>query len=486
VCDGGDVYGRVVASTTELRGFVREAVGDVYRYALALTVSTTRAEQLTTSAAVRLARHVDAVGAAPVSTARLNLVVRREVLDGLPRRHRRRGHAHAEVAAPVESDVRGTSALGALASLSVDERVALVLRHYDGLLLPDVAAALGVSYPEAERILQSARTHLEGTIGHFDDGTGADPYGRLVRGVPGPPDSLADRVWVTVDAALVPDYATDTTSAWGDDHAAWRVPDAFRGDDPLGWEGFDAVPVQEEHVPAAKEARRVGTTLLVGAGALLVVLAIAALTAPRNQDGGAAGSTVVTEVTVATTVAPTTVPAGGAPSTVAVRGRGGPPPDPDLQIIPTGVPAHTADDVQPLNDPTVSRPDPVRQADVSLRRRYRDGTTSLVLRRVDPDGTSTVWLVTVQGEVRDDLVGQPEVLQAWSVDGGGAIVSLQIAGHPDVRVVAGLRATGGGTWIRLPDDAQVLEARGDGSVLCLEDGLKGQELATYQVMSTAG
>ena len=92
---------------------------------------------------------------------------------------------------------------------SVDERVALVLRHYDGLLLPDVAAALGVSYPEAERILQSARTHLEGTIGQFDDGTGADPYGRLVRGVPGPPDSLADRVWVTVDAALVPDYATD-------------------------------------------------------------------------------------------------------------------------------------------------------------------------------------------------------------------------------------------------------------------------------------
>ena len=185
-----------------------------------------------------------------------------------------------------------------------------MLRHYDGLLLPDVAAALGVSYPEAERILQSARTHLEGTIGHFDDGTGADPYGRLVRGVPGPPDSLADRVWVTVDAALVPDYAADGTSAWGDDHAAWRVPDAFRGDDPLGWEGFDAVPVQEEHVPAVKEARRVGTTLVVGAGALLVVLAIAALTAPRSQDDqGAAGSTVVTEATV-TTVAPTTVPAG--------------------------------------------------------------------------------------------------------------------------------------------------------------------------------
>ena len=62
------------------------------------------------------------------------------------------------------------------------------------------------------------------------------------------------------------------------------MPDAFRGDDPLGWEGFDAVPVQEEHVPAAREARRVGTTLVVGAGALLVVLAMAALDrAPRRQ-----------------------------------------------------------------------------------------------------------------------------------------------------------------------------------------------------------
>jgi len=483
------VYGRVVASTTELRGFVREAVGDVYRYALALTVSTSRAEQLTASAALRLARHVDAVGAAPVSTARLNLVVRREVLDSLPRRHRRRGHAHTEAAAPVEADVRGTSALSALASLSVDERVALVLRHYDGLLLPDVAAALGVSYPEAERILQSARTHLEGTIGHFDDGTGADPYGRLVRGVPGPPDSLADRVWVTVDAALVPDYAADGTAAWADDHAAWRVPDALRGDDPLGWEGFDAVPVQEEHVPAAKEARRVGTTLVVGAGALLVVLAIAALTAPRSQDDqGAAGSTVVTETAAATvtTIPPSTVPAAGPASTAAVRGRGGPPPDPDLQIVPTGVPPHTADAVQPLNDPTVSRPDPVRKADVAVSRRYRDGTSSLVVRRVDADGTSTVWLVKVQGEVRDDIVGQPEVLRGWSIDGGGVILSLQIAGHPDVRVVAGLRASGGGTWIRLPDDAQVLEAQGDGSVVCLENGPQGQELTTYLVLNTAG
>ena len=185
------MYGRVVASTTELRGFVREAVGDVYRYALALTVSTARAEQLTTSAAVRLARHVDAVGAAPVSTARLTLVVRREVLDSLPRRRRRRTRSPATSG---EEVIRGSGALAALASLDVDERVALVLRHYDGLLLPDVAAALSVPYPEAEKILNRARARLAGVIEQFDDGAGADPFGRLVRGVPGPPDSLADRV----------------------------------------------------------------------------------------------------------------------------------------------------------------------------------------------------------------------------------------------------------------------------------------------------
>ena len=58
-------------------------------------------------------------------------------------------------------------------------------------------------------------------IGQFDDGTGADPYARLVRAVPGPPDhTLADRVWVAVEAALVPDYADDE---------AWRVPGGSRG-----------------------------------------------------------------------------------------------------------------------------------------------------------------------------------------------------------------------------------------------------------------
>jgi DNA-directed RNA polymerase specialized sigma24 family protein len=473
------VYGRVVASTTELRGFVREAVGDVYRYALALTVSTARAEQLTTSAAVRLARHVDAVGAAPVSTARLTLVVRREVLDSLPRRRRRRTRS------PVTSGdevIRGSGALAALASLDVDERVALVLRHYDGLLLPDVAAALGVPYPEAEKILNRARARLAGIIEQFDDGAGADPFGRLVRGVPGPPDSLADRVWVTVDKALVPDYANGEPQSWSDAWGGGRLPDAAEGDDPLGWEGFSAVPVDEAHVPPAREARRVGTTLLVGAGALAVVLAVAALTAPRDDAGGGA------EATGATVDVVSSVPASPqttlTPSTTSARvGRGAlTPAEPDLRIDVGTVSPHVPDSVETLTDPTVSLPEPPDLANVSASVRSNQGASRVVVRRVNPDGSSDVWLIRVEGQVRAARGDTPELLQAWGIDGGGVVVSLRVAGDPDARVLAGLRAGGGGTWLRLPDGAEPLVARADGSVLCREPAENGQALTTYQVL----
>ena len=474
------MYGRVVASTTELRGFIREAVGDVYRYALALTVSTTRAEQLTTAAAVRLARHVDAVGAAPVSATRLTLVVRREVLDTLPPRRRRR---RTLPPTPAPDDfARSTSSLDALASLSIEQRLALVLRHHDGLLLPDIAAALGVTYPEAEQILHSARDRLAGVVDRYDDGGGADPFGRLVRSVPGPPDALADRVWVTVDEALVPDYAEDG-SVWTNGKAG-RVPDLSDGDDPLGWEGFNAVPVDERHVPPAREARHVGTTLLIGAGALGVLLAVAALTAPRDdQADTTAGGIGATTPSDAPLTNPTTVATSVAGTAPARIGRGATPPaEPDLVIDAELVSPHSPTEVQALNDPTVTRPDPTRLAEVSVRVRNRDDVSQLVVRRHNDDGTSDVWLLSVEGQVRDSQVDAPELLQAWGIDQGSVIVSLRVAGDPDARVLAGLRAGGGGTWLRLPDGAEPLVARPDGSVLCTEPGENGPQLTTYRVL----
>jgi DNA-directed RNA polymerase specialized sigma24 family protein len=471
VCDGGGVYGRVVASTTELRGFVREAVGDVYRYALALTVSTTRAEQLAAAAALRLARHVDAVGAAPVSTTRLNLVVRREVLDGLPRRRRRRHSTGGTELAP------GASALAALTALDSEQRIALVLRHHDGLLLPDIAAALGVSYPEAESILGAARERLAPVIGAFDDGTGADAYARLVRSVPGPPDALADRVWVAVEAALVPDYADDD---------AWRVPDSREGEDPQGWEGFNAVPVDEHHVPPAQEARRVGTTLVVGAGALAALLAVAALTAPRGDDGS-------TETVAPNTVAAASADAPDAPTRVEVPpdsvtrvtgpGTRGlqPPAEPDLVVDPAAATPHRADVVQVLSE-SAQGPTPPKLADVAVGVRVWGGSSRVVVRRVAPDGTSEVWLVQVSGDVRRNRGAERGLVQAWAVDGGGVVVTMRVAGDPDIPLVAGLRAGGGGTWLRLPDGAEPVFARPDGALLCIEPGQDGFNLTTYQVL----
>ena len=476
----------MVTSTTELRGFVRETVGDVYRYALALTVSPPRAEQLTTSATLRLARHVDAVGAAPVSTARLNLVVRREVLDSLPRRRRRDGRHHGAVAA--DDPYRGSSALAALATLDADERVALVLRHYDGLLLPDVAAALGVSYPAAETILNRARARLAGTIEQFDDGTGADRFARLVRAVPGPPDALADRVWVAVDTALVPEYADGGHDTWSD---AWAGRD-----DPLGWEGFDAVPVEAPHAPPVREARRVGTTLLVGAGALGVVLAVAALTAPRGDSGKPASdssaevprtvnappATAATETTVVTVaVVPASSP-GLDPAATTLARSARPAAEPDLRITLEGVEPHAPDAVAPLTGPSLIPPDATHDVDISVTVRTRDGASRIVIRRVNVDGSSDVWLITVDGQVRKTTSDAPDQLRAWEVDGGGVVLSLRVIGHPDARVLAGLRAGGGGTWLRLPDGAEPQVAQPDGSVLCVEPGPDGLRLTTYQVL----
>jgi DNA-directed RNA polymerase specialized sigma24 family protein len=464
------VYGRVVASTTELRGFVREAVGDVYRYALALTVSTTRAEQLSAAAALRLARHVDAVGAAPVSTTRLNLVVRREVLDGLPRRRRRRRTGSGDELTP------GTSALAALTALDAEQRIALVLRHHDGLLLPDIAAALGLSYPEAEAVLRDARERLAPVIGAFDDGTGADPYARLVRSVPGPPDALADRVWVAVEAALVPDYA---------DEDAWGVPDSREGDDPLGWEGFNAVPVDEHHVPPVREARRVGTTLVIGAAALAALLAVAALTAPGGDDGSTepAATEVVAPSTLAGAVAAEAPPDSASPGT-GPRARGQQAPaEPDLVIDPASVPPHQADRVDVMR---AIMGQPPKLADLALIVRVWGGSSRVVVRRVDPDGTSEVWLVRVSGEVRRNRGAERDMVQAWALEGGGVIVTLRVAGDPDTLLAAGLRPGGGGTWLRLPDDAEPVFARPDGSLQCREPRDEGGfELTTYQILSAA-
>ncbi len=114
--------------------------------------------------------------------------------------------------------------------------------------------------------------------------------------------------------------------------------------------------------------------------------------------------------------------------------------------------------------------------------RTRDGDSRVVVRRVNVDGSSDVWLIVVDGQVRKASSDAPDQLQAWEVDDGGVVVSLRVIGHPDARVLAGLRAGGGGTWLRLPDGADPLVALPDGSVLCVQPVAAGMGLTTYQVL----
>jgi hypothetical protein len=63
---------------------------------------------------------------------------------------------------------------------------------------------------------------------------------------------------------------------------------------------------------------------------------------------------------------------------------------------------------------------------------------------------------------------------------------MRVASEPDMLLVAGLRPGGGGTWLRLPDDADPVFARPDGSLLCMEPQDEGgYALTTYQILSSA-
>jgi hypothetical protein len=298
--------------------------------------------------------------------------------------------------------------------------------------------------------------------------------------VPGPPDALADRVWVAVEAALVPDYA---------DEDAWRVPDSREGEDPLGWEGFNAVPVDEHHVPPVREARRVGTTLVVGAGALAALLAVAALTAPRGDDGSS--EPAATQAVAPSTLAGVATTPAGAPPESAPPGTGPgsrgqqPPAEPDLVINPAKVPPHQADRVDRLIEENIG-PTPPKLADLAVIVRVWGGSSRVVVRRVEPDGTSEVWLVRVSGDVRRNRGVERDMVEAWAIDSGGVVVTMRVAGDPDTLLAAGLRPGGGGTWLRLPDGADPVFARPDGSLLCMEPRDEGGfELTTYRVLSSA-
>ena len=243
------------------------------------TVSTTAPSRLSAAAALRLARHVDAVGAAPVSTTRLNLVVRRKVLDGLPRRRRRRRTGSEDELTP------STSALAALTALDAEQRIALVLRHHDGLLLPDIAAALGLSYPEAEAIAVTPASAGAG-----------DRCVRRRHGRRSVRPARARRARAARPAGrprvggrrgrLVPVRRRGHTG----------VPDSREGDDP--WAGRSSTPSPSTSTTCRRSGRPGGWARRSSSvpPTLAALLAVAALTAPGGDDGSTGRATEVVAI----------------------------------------------------------------------------------------------------------------------------------------------------------------------------------------------
>jgi hypothetical protein len=368
--------------------------------------------------------------------------------------------------------------LASLDQLNSDERLALVLRHHDGMLLPDIARAIGHSHAETEQVLRRAEGLVLPAAERFDDGAGADAIARLLRSVPGPPDALSDRVWASVESELVPEYAArpvlPATSSRG-----------------LPWVGpSDAAPLDHEVTPA-HEARRNGVTLLIGGAVLAAILGIAALTAPHRGSGSGAtseGTGVVagTGVTATTTAPPTSTPPTTVPASHGAVDRSLKPPTPDVIVDAGAAPAHPPDSVdRPVvtGDASTFKDDGPPLPNVSTEVQTLNGVSSVIVRRPDPAGGLTVWLVQVSGTVRDSTEKAPHLVQAWGIDHGDVLLALRIAGHPDKVVLVGLRNGGGGTWLRALDGMEPVAARANGSVLCLGPGSRGLSLNTYDVLS---
>jgi RNA polymerase sigma-70 factor, ECF subfamily len=148
---------RLNLDADDFRAFYAAALPRVYGYLLRRCGSVAVAEDLTQetflAAVVELKkeRRIDEPLAWVVGIARHKLV------DHYRRARRPAGDAlGAEEQMRAEEDSDGR-AMSALAAVPEDQRIALVLRHVDGLSVPEVATALGRSVEAAESLLARGR-----------------------------------------------------------------------------------------------------------------------------------------------------------------------------------------------------------------------------------------------------------------------------------------------------------------------------------------
>ena len=139
---------------TDFRTFYEDALPRVYGFLVRRCASAAVAEELTQetflAAVVELRK-----GKRPDEPLAWVLGIARHKLVDDYRRTRREAPLGDENATVDESgDGRGIAALSAVPR---DQRIALVLRHVDGMSVPEVASALGRSVEAAESLLARGR-----------------------------------------------------------------------------------------------------------------------------------------------------------------------------------------------------------------------------------------------------------------------------------------------------------------------------------------
>jgi RNA polymerase sigma-70 factor (ECF subfamily) len=151
--------GRLTLGADDFRAFYETSLSGVYGYLLRRCGSVAVAEDLTQetflAAVVELkkARRVDD------PLAWIFGIARHKLLDHYRRQERRRAREADRIDEPVADipDDDGGRAISALAAVPHEQRIALVLRHVDGLSVPEVATALGRSVEAVESLLVRAR-----------------------------------------------------------------------------------------------------------------------------------------------------------------------------------------------------------------------------------------------------------------------------------------------------------------------------------------
>ena len=145
----------------DLAAFCERSLDDVYRYALRLTGGdAARTADLVQETYLALVRRSRERPDDAVDIGWLLVTCRHRFLDDL-RRHARAERRLARAWEPAHQDAPAPSGIAeALGRLPTVQRIALILRHVDGLTVAEVATVLRRSEHATESILRSGRDEL--------------------------------------------------------------------------------------------------------------------------------------------------------------------------------------------------------------------------------------------------------------------------------------------------------------------------------------